>query len=135
MARLKDILAQILILAHIGQMLAHVVFVHHDLGSGHFRSVKADVGKDLFHDGVEPAGTNVLGGSVDFLCKGGDFLQAVLTEAQAYAFCAKQSRILLCEGIGRLLLLCEGIGRLLQDTQKLVLAQGFEFHAQGKAAL
>src|SRR5262249_31792278 len=89
------------------------------------RGLKGDLVQNLFHDGVEAAGPDILGALVDQGRKFGDLLQPIGGEFDLHLFSVHQ----------RLVLRGKRIGRLLQDAQEIVFAKGVELDADRKAAL
>ena len=90
-----------------------------------FRGVERNVGKDFFHDRVQPPRPDILGAGVHVFREGRDFPQAVIRELNTHTFGFKHG----------LVLSGQRIVRLGQDAVKFFLSKSLQFRTERETAL
>src|SRR5437879_282437 len=96
---LQDVAAQILVIHDLAEPLAHLVRVELDALLGQLREIEQHVLEQGRHDGVEPAGPDVLHALVRLGGNAGDLLDAVVRELERRALGRAQSGVLLGQGV------------------------------------
>ncbi len=123
---LEDIAGEVFVFDDAVEAIADVFSVDLDgLAVIHFGSAEGDIFEEAFHDGMESASADVFGAGVDFGPDAGEFVDGVVVEVDIKALGFEESDVLFDQGVSG----------FFEDTDKVGLGEGFEFNADGEAAL